>query len=348
MIDTVGFAVKSPSAAPELFRFQRRDLGPDDVLIDIDYCGICHTDIHHARNKWGDAIYPMVVGHEIVGRVKDVGSAVTEFKQGERVGVGCLSNSCGSCPNCLAGEEQYCSKHTVWTYNSTEADGVTPTYGGYSKHIVINRHFVLRIPENLNPAAAAPLLGAGIGAWSPLRHWGVGRGYIIAIIGLGGVGHLAVKLASSLGAEVTVLSTDYSKAEDAAALGARHFVDIRSGELPGLRDKFDFVMNCSAYDIDITPYLETLKVDGSMVLVGNARQTAALYFNSLISRRRTVSGSLAGGIEETQKMLNYCGENNITADIELVPLNEVGEAWKRIQRGNARYRYVADVAGFKE
>ena len=347
MSDTIasrGYAVRGPQSPLEPFNFTRRALRPRDVLIEIEYCGICHTDIHQAHNDWNCAIYPMVPGHEIVGLVKAIGSDVSRWRVGQRVGVGCMVNSCLSCPNCLAGEEQFCSKQTIMTYNCPEPGSATPTYGGYSDNIVVDEHFVLRLPENLDPASASPLMCAGITTYSPLRHWGVGPGYQLAIVGMGGLGHVGVKIAHALGAEVTVLSTSFNKANDAAAMGADHFIDTTNPlALPALREKFDVVISTIPVNLYLDQYLNTLKVDGALICVGMPAKLFSFNPFSLQMKRRSLCGSFMGGIQETQEMLDFCGQNNITADVELITPADLNQAWQGILDKKVRYRYVVDM-----
>lgn len=338
-----GYAVHNESAPLVPYDFERRPLGPKDVLIAIEYCGVCHSDIHQAHNDWHCGLYPMVPGHEIVGIVKAAGEKVSKYKPGTRVGVGCMVNSCRSCANCLAEEEQFCLKHTVMTYNDVESDMKTRTYGGYSDCIVVDEHFVLRMPENLDPASAAPLLCAGITTYSPLRHWGVGPGYKLAIVGFGGLGHVGVKLAHSMGIEVTVMSTSPEKAEDAREMGAQHFINTNDPlALPALHDTFDIIINTMPVNFSLDLYLNTLKADGALISVGMPAQIFSFNPFSLQMKRRSLCGSFMGGIAETQEMLDYCGEHNITADVELIRPDEINQAWENVLAKKARYRYVID------
>lgn len=343
-IASSGYAVSSPTSPIAPFSFKRRALRPRDVLIEIEFCGVCHSDIHECRNDWHCSVYPMVPGHEIVGIVKAIGSEVTKFKVGQRAGVGCMVGSCMKCEHCLAGEEQYCDVQTVMTYNSPELGSPTPTYGGYADNIVVDEHFALRIPENLDPASAAPLLCAGITTYSPLRHWGVGPGYQVAIVGMGGLGHVGIKIANTLGAEVTVLSTSNSKAADAARMGAKHFIDTTNPlALPALRYKFDIVISTIPVTMFVDQYLETLKVDGTLILLGMPGSQFTFNPFSVQMKRRSISGSFMGGIQDTQDMLDFCGEHNITADIQLISPNEINQAWRDVIDKKARYRYVIDM-----
>ena len=344
MLQARGYAATNARTPLAPFAFERREPGPKDVLIEIDYCGICHSDIHQARDEWGGSMFPMVPGHEIVGRVTRVGEAVTRFAPGDLAGIGCFVDSCRTCPSCQAGVEQYCYDRMVQTYNSFEKDGVTPTYGGYSNAIVADEDYVLRIPGNLDLAATAPLLCAGVTTWSPLRHWGIGEGHQVGIIGLGGLGHMAVKLAVSFGAEVTVLSHSPGKKEDALRLGAHNFVATREeGALEKFSHHFDFLLSTISAAYDPTPYFHTLGVDGTMVTVGVPSEPLPVHLFPLILRRRSLAGSVIGGIRETQEMLDYCGEKGIVSDIELIPYSYLNEAYERVLKSDVRYRFVLDA-----
>jgi uncharacterized zinc-type alcohol dehydrogenase-like protein len=326
------------------FTFQRREPSPHDVLIKIRYCGICHSDIHQARDEWGGAIFPMVPGHEIAGTVAQVGARVKRFKVGDVAGVGCIVDSCRTCQPCKKGEEQYCETHTAWTYNGTEMDQTTPTYGGYSAQIVVDQRYLLRMPKKLPLDRAAPLLCAGITTYSPLRHWQVGKGDRLAVVGLGGLGHMAVKIGAALGAEVTVLSTSEKKRKDATRLGADDFVVVSdSASLAKLTRRFDFILDTVSAPHDMNAYLECLKTDGTLMLVGAADKPMPVSAFSLVLRRRRLVGSLIGGIEETQEMLDFCAKHHIPADIETIPIQQVNEAYERMLRGDVRYRFVIDM-----
>jgi len=344
MLPTRGYAIKAPTAAFEPFKFERRNPGPHDVLIKILYCGICHSDIHSAHNEWGGATYPMVPGHEIVGRVIEVGAAVKKFNPDDVVGVGCFINSCRTCSNCTAGEEQFCDGHISFTYNSTEKDAKTPTFGGYSSQIVVDENYVLKIAPDMPLANVAPLLCAGITTYAPLRRFNVGPKQQVGIIGLGGLGHMAVKLAASMGAKVTVFSTSIAKEADAKRLGADDFVVSKEpNQLNRLVNQFDFILDTIAGPHDPNVYLNLLKKDGVMVLVGIPEKSLTIQPFSLIARRRTLAGSLIGGIRETQEMLDYCAAKNITCDIEMIPIQKIDEAYTRILKGDVRYRFVIDM-----
>jgi len=341
-------AAKSPLAP---FSFDRRDPREFDVVIDIKFCGICHSDIHQARDEWGGSVFPMVPGHEIAGVVSTVGSKVTKFRAGDAVGVGCFVDSCRTCPECQAGIEQYCATRPVFTYNSQEKDG-TPTMGGYSERVVVDENYVLRIPANLPLDASAPLLCAGITLYSPLRHWNAGPGpgqrKHVAIIGLGGLGHMGVKLAHAMGAEVTVLSQSTKKQADARRLGADRFFAMSEPEtFTGLARSFDLIINTVSAELDWNAYLGMLKIDGAMVVVGIPDKPIPVGAFPLVGGRRSLAGSMIGGIRETQEMLDFCGEHNITSDVETIAIQQVNEAYERILRSDVRYRFVIDMATLK-
>ncbi len=329
------------------FNFERRDVGVHDVQIEILYCGVCHSDIHQARNEWGGSMYPMVPGHEIVGRVLSVGADVQGFKEGDLAGVGCLVDSCRTCPSCLANEEQFCDNGMIGTYNAMGKDGLV-TYGGYSTQIVVDEKYVLLVSEKLPLSGVAPLLCAGITTYSPLRHWNVGPGHKVAIVGLGGLGHMGVKFAVSFGAEVTVLSTSKSKEKDALALGAHHFVVTTDEQaLAEVKGSFDFILNTISAAHDYNQYLNLLKVNGTMTLVGAPPEATSVSAFSLIMRRRSLAGSLIGGIKETQEMLDYCAEHNIVSDVEVIDASYINDAYERMLKGDVRYRFVIDIASLK-
>ncbi len=343
-----GYAALQAKAPLTPFSFSRRELSDHDVAIEIKYCGICHSDIHQARDEWGGSIFPMVPGHEIAGIVTAVGGKVNRYRAGDKVGVGCFVDSCRSCPECRQGLEQYCTVHPVWTYNGTEKDG-TPTYGGYSDRIVVDENYILRMPGNLPLDAAAPLLCAGITLYSPLRHWQAGPGKKVAIVGLGGLGHMGVKLAHAMGAEVTVLSHSAKKQADATRLGADHFfVSSEKETFKKLKGCFNLIINTVSAEIDWNRYLSLLKVDGSMVVVGIPEKEASVAAFSLVAGRRSLAGSAIGGIRETQEMLDFCGQRNIVCDIETIPIQKVNEAWERVVKSDVRYRFVIDMASLKK
>ena len=348
MIPTLGYAAKSPKSALAPFSLTRREPGPNDVAIDIKYCGICHSDIHQARDEWGGSIFPMVPGHEISGVVARVGKAVTKFKPGDKVGVGCFVDSCRTCSSCKKGLEQYCEQGMTGTYNSVERDGKTPTYGGYSNHIVVDENYVLRLPSNLSLDKAAPLLCAGITLYSPLRHWNCGPGKKVAIVGLGGLGHMGVKIASAMGADVTVLSQSTKKQADALRMGAKElFATSDESTFKKLANKFDLIINTVSADINLNSYLGLLKTDGHMVLVGVPEKPMGIHPFPLIMGRRSLAGSLIGGIAETQEMLDFCGKHNIAPDIEVIPFEKLNEAYERVIKSDVRYRFVLDTASIK-
>ncbi|MGE0615032.1 MAG: NAD(P)-dependent alcohol dehydrogenase [Bacteriovoracia bacterium] len=348
MPNTLAYAALDPKSPLKPFQFSRRDAGPHDVMIDIHFCGICHSDIHQARDEWGGSTFPMVPGHEIAGVVSRVGAKVTRFKAGDRVGVGCFVDSCRDCRGCREGLEQYCEGGMSVTYNGKERDGVTPTQGGYSTQIVVDENYVLRIPANLPLDGAAPLLCAGITLYSPLKHWGAGPGKKVAIVGLGGLGHMGVKIANALGAEVTVLSQSMKKAEDAKRLGARHFyatADAKTFEK--LAGQFDLIVNTVSAAIDWNQYFQLLRRDGTFVIVGIPDKEVPVGAFPLVMGRRSVAGSLIGGIRETQEMLDFCGKHNIVSDIEKIPMQKVNEAYERVIKSDVRYRFVIDLASLR-
>ena len=345
MIETKGYAVHHASDQLNPFNFERRNVGEHDVLIQILYCGVCHSDIHQARNEWGNSMYPMVPGHEIVGRITEVGSLVQKFKVGDLAGVGCFVDSCRSCPSCQEGLEQYCEVHTASTYNGLEMDMITPTFGGYSSQIVVDEKYTLKISEKLDLTRVAPLLCAGITTYSPLRQWKVGQGHKLGVVGLGGLGHMAVKLGASMGAEVTVLSTSPNKEADARSLGAHNFVVTRDQEqLNQYQNYFDFILDTVSAPHDLNLYLNLLKRDGTMILVGAPPEPAPVAGFSLISRRKRLVGSMIGGIPETQEMLDYCAEHNILSDVELISMKDINTAYERTLKSDVRYRFVIDMA----
>lgn len=326
---------------------ERRELQPDDVLIDIQYCGICHSDLHHVRGEWKQETYPLVPGHEIAGIVSKVGPAVTKHKVGDRVGVGCMVDSCGKCVNCQKGEEQYCLNGNTLTYGAIDKYG-QPTQGGYSTQIVVTEDFVLKIPETIELDAAAPLLCAGITTYSPLRHWGAGPGKKVAVIGLGGLGHMAVKIAHAMGAEVSVLSHSLNKQADGLKLGAdKYYATSDPASFKQLARTFDIIINTVSAKIDLDPFLSLLALDGTMVNVGAPAEPLSLNVFSLLGLRRSFAGSMIGGIRETQEMLNFCGEHHFGADIEVITADKIDQAYERVQASDVRYRFVIDIASMK-
>jgi uncharacterized zinc-type alcohol dehydrogenase-like protein len=339
-------AYAAPSAGAPLapFAVERRQPGPRDVVIEIAYCGICHSDVHQARDEWGGALFPMVPGHEIVGRVTATGPEVTRFRRGDVAGVGCMVDSCRTCRSCRRDLEQFCAKGAAFTYNGTEMDRTTPTYGGYSSQIVVDERFVLKVSPDVDLAGTAPLLCAGITTYSPLRHWKVKQGDRVAVVGLGGLGHMAVKLAASMGAEVTMLSTSPAKEADARRLGAHHFaLTSRAETFTRLQGRFDLILDTISAQHDYDEHLEMLRVDGAMVLLGVPPTPAPVHAFSLIGGRRSLAGSLIGGIAETQEMLDYCAQHRIVSDVEVIPISKVNEAYDRMVKGDVRYRFVIDM-----
>ncbi|MCL2725945.1 MAG: NAD(P)-dependent alcohol dehydrogenase [Polyangiaceae bacterium] len=335
-------SAKSPLAASII---ERREPGPDDVVLDVLYCGICHSDVHQARDEWGGALFPMVPGHEIVGRVSRVGKNVTEFAPGALGAVGCFVDSCMHCEPCSEHHENFCEKGVAYTYNSTEMDRKTPTFGGYSKQIVVKEHFVLKVPAGLDVSSAAPLLCAGITTYSPLRQWNVKQGDKVAVVGLGGLGHMGVKLAASMGAEVTVLSTSRTKEADARKFGARHFeVTKDPATFKKLRGHYSFILDTVSAPHDYNAYLELLKPYGTMVLVGVPPEPSPVAAFALIGGNRKLAGSNIGGIKETQETLDYCAAHKIAPEVEIIPIQKVNEAYERMIRNDVRYRFVIDMA----
>ncbi|MDH4093074.1 MAG: NAD(P)-dependent alcohol dehydrogenase [Cyclobacteriaceae bacterium] len=337
---------KSPLAP---FAFERREVGENDVQIDILYCGVCHSDLHQVRDEWGKSIFPMVPGHEIVGRVTSVGNKVKKFKAGDLAGVGCFVDSCRVCSNCMAGLEQYCDNGMSGTYNSYERDGKTPTYGGYSTNIVVDVNYVLTIADKLPLAGVAPLLCAGITTYSPLRYTRVGKGHKVAVLGLGGLGHMAVKFAASFGAEVTMLSSSKSKEVDAKKLGAHHFIlTSDEGKMKGVRNHFDFILNTVSAPHNYTAYVNLLRTNGTMIVVGAPSDPLAVPAVNLIAKRRSIMGSLIGGIAETQEMLDYCAQHAIVSDVEVIDMPYINTAYERMLKNDVKYRFVIDLASLKK
>jgi alcohol dehydrogenase (NADP+) len=345
MKPTKGYAAQAATTPVAPFSFERRDPGPHDVQIQILYCGVCHSDLHQVRNEWGNSIYPMVPGHEIVGRVTAVGNHVKKYKEGDLVGVGCLVDSCRECPKCKQGLEQYCENGSVGTYNSYERDGKTPTYGGYSDSIVTNEDFVLKVSEDLPIEGVAPLLCAGITTYSPLRYWKVGKGHKLAVLGLGGLGHMAVKFGAAFGAEVTMLSHSPSKEADAKRLGAHRFALTKDAEqVKSLASYFDFIVDTVSAPHDYNMYLNMLNTNGVMICVGAPPAPAQVPAFNLIGNRRSIGGSLIGGLPETQEMLDYCAAHNIVSDVEVINIKDINDAYERMLKGDVRYRFVIDMA----
>ncbi len=343
-IDTVGYAASDAKAPLAPFQFQRRPTGPRNVRIDILYCGVCHSDIHQARDEWGGAIFPMVPGHEIVGRVVEVGDQVTKLHQGDLAAVGCMVDSCQQCASCTAGLEQFCENGTVWTYNARDKQGEN-VFGGYSKTVVVDEAFVLTLSPKLDPAAAAPLLCAGITTYSPLRHWNVGRGSKLGVVGLGGLGHMGLKFGRAFDAHVVQFTTSLGKRADAKRLGADEVVlSSDAAAMQAHRRSFDFILDTVSGTHDVSAYLDLLKVDGTMTLVGVPEAPLSIPAFSLVGRRASLAGSAVGGIPETQEMLDYCAESGIVADVEIIPIQEINAAYDRMLRGDVQYRFVIDMA----
>lgn len=345
MIQAKGMVVPSAKAPLTPFSFERREAKENDVVIDIKYCGICHSDIHQARDEWGGSMFPMVPGHEIAGIVRSVGSKVSKYKAGDHVGVGCMIDSCRHCQHCEQDLEQYCSEGATYTYNSYERGTKNVAQGGYSNVIVVDQDFVVRIPDSLPLDKAAPLLCAGITLYSPLKHWNAGPGKKVAILGLGGLGHMGVKIARALGAEVTVLSHSDKKREDALKMGAHHFINTQNKDVfTKHAEEFDLIINTVSADINMNDYFGLLKLDASLVVVGIPDRPLSIHPFPLVARRRNYSGSLIGGIKETQEMLNFCAEHKITPEIEVIPPQKVNEAYERVIKSDVRYRFVMDMS----
>jgi uncharacterized zinc-type alcohol dehydrogenase-like protein len=345
MIETKAYAAQDENTPLAPWTFERREVGPHDVQFDIQFCGVCHSDFHQIKNDWFPGIFPMVPGHEIVGRVVKVGSEVKKFKVGDLAGTGCMVDSCQVCENCKQDLEQYCLNGNTPTYNGYERESKTPTYGGYSNTIVVREEFVLHVSEKLDLAAVAPLLCAGITTYSPLKYWKVGKGHKLAVLGLGGLGHMAVKFGVAFGAEVTVLSTSPGKEENARALGAHKFVVTTDEEqVKAAIGTFDFILDTVSAEHDFNMYLSLLRTNGTHICVGAPPKPAEISAFSLLAGRKNVAGSGIGGIAETQEMLDYCAENNIVSDIELIDIKDIQTAYERMTKGDVRYRFVIDMA----
>ncbi|ATZ92745.1 NAD(P)-dependent alcohol dehydrogenase [Dickeya fangzhongdai] len=342
----LGYAAQSSTAPLAPFHFTRRTPRPDDVVVEVLYCGVCHSDLHQARNDWGFSHYPLVPGHEIIGRVTAVGAGVTKFKPDDLVGIGCMVDSCRECQPCKQGLEQYCDEGNVQTYNGVDRHDHQPTYGGYSQQIVASQDFVLRIPASMDLKSAAPLLCAGITTWSPLRHWNVGKGSKVAVVGLGGLGHMAIKLAHALGAEVTLFTRSPGKEADARRLGAdRVVLSTSASQMETVKGQFELIIDTVPYEHDINPYMPTLTVDGTLVFVGLLGDINPMLSTvSMILGRRSVAGSCIGGIAETQEMLDFCGEHGITSDVEMIDIQNINAAYERMLKSDVKYRFVIDMA----
>ncbi len=344
MIASKGYAAQTPQSDLALWEFEHRAVGAHDVQIEILYCGVCHSDLHQIKNEWFPGIFPMVPGHEIVGKVTHVGEHVKNFKVGDIAGVGCMVDSCQVCEECKDGLEQYCQEGSTQTYNNKGRDGV-PTYGGYANNIVVREEFVLHISDKLPLAATAPLLCAGITTYSPLKHWGVGNGHKLAVLGLGGLGHMAVKFGVAFGAEVTVLSTSPDKEAAAKALGAHHFVvTTDKTHLKAVRGNFDFILDTVSAPHDMNMYLALLKTNGTHICVGIPTEPVSIHAFSLLGGRKSVAGSGIGGIAETQEMLDFCAEHQIVSDIEMIDIKDITNAYQRMVKGDVRYRFVIDIS----
>ncbi|WP_153395792.1 NAD(P)-dependent alcohol dehydrogenase [Chryseobacterium vaccae] len=345
-ITVKAYGAESKTADLKEMNIERRAVTSKDVEIEILYCGVCHSDLHTARNDWGGSLYPAVPGHEIVGRITNVGSEVSKFKVGDLAAVGCMVDSCGHCDSCQHDLEQYCLNGFTGTYNGKDQHLGGHTFGGYSQKVVVDEHFVLSVPENLDLAAVAPLLCAGITTWSPLRHWNAGPGSKVAVIGLGGLGHMAIKLAKGLGAEVTLFSRTPGKTEDAKQLGADHVViSTDDSQMDAVKGKFDLIIDTVPYEHDITPYMQTLRLNGTIVLVGfvGEFENDAVSTRPMIFQRRSVAGSLIGGIAETQELLDFCGKHNIVSEIELIKMQDINHAYERMLKSDVKYRFVIDM-----
>ena len=344
MTSSWGYAAQQAKANLQAFTFQRREPGPKDILIEIHYCGVCHSDIHQVRDEWGGSTFPMVPGHEIVGRVIAAGGQVTKFKEGDLAGIGCFVDSCRHCNSCENGEEQYCENGAVWTYNSVDHKG-DPTYGGYSNNIVVDEAYALSISPKLSLAAVAPLLCAGITTYSPLRHWKVGKGQKVGVVGLGGLGHMAVKFARSFGAEVVLFTTSVNKKEDALRLGAHEVVLSKDPDAVAAHvNSFDFILDTVSAPHDLDSLINLLKRDRTLALVGIPENPPSINPANLLFKRRSLAGSIIGGIAETQEMLDYCAEHGIVSDIELIPIQQINQAYERVLKSDVKYRFVIDMA----
>lgn len=344
MIESYGYAATKLNKKLRPVRFIREDLGPRDVLIDIQYCGVCHSDLHQVKNDWGNTVYPCLPGHEIVGVVRGVGDEVKDFRKGETVGVGCMIDSCGECLSCREGLEQYCEKGWLATYNGPiEPDGRN-TFGGFSTNIIVKDHFVLKVPKNLSPEFVGPIMCAGVTTYSPLKNWGVEEGHMVAVVGFGGLGHMATQIAHAMGAEVTVFSTTAEKEDDALRLGADAFVlSTKKKQMEELKEQFDLIINTIPDKHEIDPYLELLKRDGSMVMVGVLVPEPGWDQQKLIMKRRSVSGSLIGSIQETQEVLDFCAANDIKPEVEMVDIHDINSVFKRMEKKEIKYRCVIDM-----
>lgn len=349
MTQVKAFGAAASDADLKQMTIERRDILDDDVKIEILYCGVCHSDLHTVRNDWKGSKYPVVPGHEIIGRVTAAGSKVSHVKEGDIVGVGCMVDSCQTCSACEDDLEQFCENGATFTYNSPNPHLGGQTYGGYSEQIVVDKEFVIRVPDGLDPKGAAPLLCAGITTFSPLNHWKIKKGDKVGVIGLGGLGHMGIKFAAAMGAHVVMITTSPGKGEDAKSLGADEvLISTDSNQMKEHRNSFDFLLNTIPVSHDLNPYMKLLKRDCTMVLVGAIEPLEPMHGGSVISGRKRVAGSLIGGIKETQEMMDFCGEHNITADIEVIKMQEINEAYKRMQKSDVKYRFVIDMQSLKD
>jgi uncharacterized zinc-type alcohol dehydrogenase-like protein len=345
MVQSKGYAAQSSDAPLAPHNFSRREPDPNDVQMDILFCGVCHSDLHQVRDDWGGSVYPVVPGHEIIGRVTKVGNAVKKFKVGDLAAIGCMVDSCRSCPSCTDGLEQYCTEGCTWTYNSPDRKSDGMTMGGYSNNIVADEAFVLKVPESLDPAAAAPLLCAGITTYSPLRHWNISKGHKVGVVGLGGLGHMALKFAKAFGAEVVLFTTSPGKTEDAKRLGADEVIISKNEEaMAAQAGTFDFILDTVSAIHDIRPYLHMLKREGTLTLVGIPAEPLEVGSFDLALQRRRLAGSAIGSIAETQEMLDFCAKHNIVSDIEMIPISNINEAYERMLKSDVKYRFVIDMA----
>lgn len=348
MFQCIGYSATDATAPLKPFSFTRRDLRADDVAIEVTHCGVCHSDLHQARDDWHNTLYPCVPGHEVVGRVVEVGPAVKAFKVGDKAAVGCFVDSCGDCASCREGLEQFCNAVPTFTYNGKDRVTGETTFGGYSDRILVKESFVLRVPDKLDIARVAPLLCAGITTYSPLRHWKVEKGQKVGVVGLGGLGHMGVKLAAAMGAEVTMITTSPDKEKDAIALGAHKFLLSRDADAMAKHSEyFDFVLNTIPVGHDVDPYMALVKRDGTMVLVGAVEPLKAVNGGPMIFRRKTLAGSLVGGIAETQEMLDFCAEHDVLPDCETIAIQDINEAYERLLKGDVKYRFVIDMASIQ-
>ncbi|MGO4919132.1 NAD(P)-dependent alcohol dehydrogenase [Maribacter spongiicola] len=342
------YAADNKDANLKPFEIERRETLNDDVKIDIMYCGVCHSDLHQVHNDWKNSVYPVVPGHEIIGKVLEVGAGVTKYKIGDLVGVGCLVDSCKSCSACEDNLEQFCENGATWTYNGKDKHLGGHTFGGYSESVTVNEEFVLKVPENLDPKAAAPLLCAGITTYSPLAHWGVKKGDKVGVIGLGGLGHMGIKFAHAMGAHTVMITTSPSKSEDAKKLGADAvLISKDDAQMKEHANSFDFLLNTIPVGHDMNPYAALLKRDATMVIVGAVEPLDPLHGGSLIMGRKSIAGSLIGGLKETQEMLDFCGEHNVVSDIEMIDIQNINEAYDRLQKSDVKYRFVIDMKSLK-